>query len=70
MKHICKIERTFLLNKMIFFQASVTGMIFMDDVVVPEENMLPKVHGLRGPFSCLNNARFGISWGVLGTYSN
>ena len=64
MKRICKIERTF------FFQASVTGMIFMDDVVVPEENMLPKVHGLRGPFSCLNNARFGISWGVLGTYSN
>jgi len=47
-------------------KASVTGMIFMDDVVVPEENMLPKVHGLRGPFSCLNNARFGISWGVLG----
>merc|ERR1712025_1348979 len=47
-------------------KASVTGMIFMDDVVVPEENMLPKVHGLRGPFSCLNNARYGIAWGSLG----
>merc|ERR1712241_1242764 len=47
-------------------KASPTGMIFMDDVVVPEENMLPDVHGLKGPFSCLNNARYGISWGVMG----
>merc|ERR1712109_278092 len=47
-------------------RASKTGMIFMDDVVVPEENMLPAVHGLKGPFSCLNNARYGISWGVMG----
>lgn len=47
-------------------RASTTGMIFMDDVVVPEQNLLPKVKGLRGPFSCLNNARYGISWGVLG----
>ena len=38
----------------------------MDDVVVPEENMLPAVHGLKGPFSCLNNARYGISWGAMG----
>ena len=38
--------------------SSYTGMIFMDDVVVPEENMLPAVHGLKGPFSCLNNARY------------
>ena len=38
----------------------------MDDVFVPAENMLPKVKGLRGPFSCLNNARYGISWGALG----
>jgi len=38
----------------------------MDDVKVPAENMLPEIKGLKGPFSCLNNARFGISWGVLG----
>jgi len=47
-------------------RASTTGMIMMDDVEVPEENMFPEVKGLKGPFSCLNNARFGISWGVLG----
>merc|ERR1712241_1260894 len=55
-----KIEGKFSLR------SSTTGMIFMDDVVVPEENMLPNVRGLTGPFSCLNNARYGISWGVLG----
>merc|ERR1712018_479992 len=55
-----KIEGKFSLR------ASHTGMIFMDDVEVPEENMLPNVDGFRGPFSCLNNARYGISWGVLG----
>jgi glutaryl-CoA dehydrogenase len=42
-----------------------TGMIFMDNVVVPKENML-NVKGLKGPFTCLNNGRYGISWGVLG----
>lgn len=47
-------------------RASYTGMILMDDVVVPEENMLPGVKGLKGPFSCLNNARYGIAWGALG----
>merc|ERR1712200_235281 len=47
-------------------RASKTGMIFMDDVEVPMENMLPNVKGFKGPFSCLNNARYGISWGVLG----
>ena len=47
-------------------RASNTGMIFMDNVIVPKENMLPNVKGLKGPFSCLNNARYGISWGVLG----
>ncbi len=47
-------------------RASVTGMIMMDNVFVPEANMLPGVKGLRGPFSCLNNARYGISWGALG----
>jgi len=47
-------------------RASITGMIQMDDVPVPEENMFPSVEGLRGPFSCLNNARFGIAWGTMG----
>jgi glutaryl-CoA dehydrogenase len=47
-------------------RASVTGEIVMDDVFVPDENLLPKVKGLRGPFGCLNKARFGISWGALG----
>jgi glutaryl-CoA dehydrogenase len=47
-------------------RASVTGMIFMDEVHIPKENMLPKAKGLGGPFGCLNNARFGIAWGALG----
>jgi glutaryl-CoA dehydrogenase len=55
-----KIEGKFSLR------TSNTGMIFMDNVIVPKENMLPNIKGLKGPFSCLNNARYGISWGVLG----
>ena len=55
-----KIEGKFSLR------ASITGEIVMDDVFVPEENLLPDVSGLRGPFSCLNNARYGIAWGALG----
>jgi glutaryl-CoA dehydrogenase len=47
-------------------RASITGMIMMDEVFVPDENLLPGVRGLRGPFSCLNNARYGIAWGALG----
>ena len=47
-------------------RASVTGSIFMDDVVVPEQNLLPNVSGLKGPFGCLTNARYGIGWGALG----
>lgn len=47
-------------------RASNTGMIFMDNVRVPKENVLPNVKGLKGPFMCLNNARYGIAWGVLG----
>ena len=47
-------------------RSSVTGMIMMDDVHVPEENLLPHVEGLKGPFSCLNRARYGISWGAMG----
>ncbi len=55
-----KIEGKFALR------ASITGMIMMQDVFVPAGNELPHVKGLRGPFSCLNNARYGISWGSLG----
>jgi glutaryl-CoA dehydrogenase len=47
-------------------KASITGEIVMDNVFVPEENMFPEVRGLKGPFSCLNMARYGISWGALG----
>jgi glutaryl-CoA dehydrogenase len=46
--------------------ASVTGEVVMDNVFCPEENAFPDVRGLKGPFTCLNSARFGISWGALG----
>jgi len=55
-----KIEGKFSLR------SSVTGEIVMDNVFVPEENVLPGVSGLKGPFSCLNKARYGIAWGALG----
>jgi len=55
-----KIEGKFSLR------ASITGMIQMDEVFVPEENLLPNVSGLAGPFGCLNRARYGISWGAMG----
>lgn len=47
-------------------RASITGEIVLDDVFVPEENLMPNVNGLRGPFTCLNSARYGIAWGALG----
>jgi len=47
-------------------RASITGEIVMDDVLVPAENLLPNVNGLKGPFGCLNKARYGIAWGALG----
>ncbi len=55
-----KIEGKFSLR------ASITGMIMMDEVFVPEENLLPEVSGLAGPFGCLNRARYGIAWGAMG----
>src|SRR4051812_11530568 len=55
-----KIEGKFSLR------ASITGGIAMDEVFVAEENLLPNVKGLKGPFGCLNNARYGISWGAMG----
>ena len=47
-------------------RSSITGEIVMDGVFVPEENVFPEVRGLKGPFTCLNSARFGIAWGALG----
>ncbi|GAB4280579.1 MAG: acyl-CoA dehydrogenase [Candidatus Promineifilaceae bacterium] len=55
-----KIEGKFSLR------TSITGEIVMDEVFVPDENLLPNVKGLRGPFGCLNKARYGIAWGALG----
>ena len=55
-----KIEGKFSLR------TSVTGQVVMDEVTVPEENILPEITGLRGPFGCLNKARYGICWGVIG----
>ena len=55
-----KIEGKFSLR------ASITGMIQMDEVFVPEANLLPNISGLAGPFGCLNRARYGISWGAMG----
>ncbi len=47
-------------------RASITGEIVMDEVFVPEDQLMPNVQGLKGPFGCLNSARYGISWGVMG----
>jgi glutaryl-CoA dehydrogenase len=47
-------------------RASITGEIVMNEVFVPDENLLPNVKGLKGPFGCLNKARYGISWGTMG----
>ena len=47
-------------------RASITGEIVMDDVFVPESQLMPNVQGLKGPFGCLNKARFGIAWGAMG----
>ena len=55
-----KIEGKFSLR------ASITGEIVMDDVLVPADNLLPNVEGLKGPMGCLNSARYGIAWGALG----
>ena len=54
------------INGKLSLLASITGDINFDNVRVPKENMFPTVKGLKGPFDCLNNARFGIAWGTLG----
>ena len=55
-----------IINGKLSLKASITGDIHMDNVRVPKSHMFPSVKGLQGPFSCLNNARFGIAWGVMG----
>ncbi|XP_043466700.1 glutaryl-CoA dehydrogenase, mitochondrial [Leptopilina heterotoma] len=54
------------INGKFSLRTSITGMILMDDAMVPVENIFPTVKGLKGPFGCLNNARYGIAWGALG----
>ena len=54
------------INGKLSLRASITGMINLDDVEVPKDALLPDVEGLKGPFGCLNRARYGISWGALG----
>ena len=54
------------INGKLSLRASITGEIVMDNVLVPEENLMPNVTGLKGPFGCLNRARYGIAWGVMG----
>lgn len=56
-------------NKM-SLRASITGEIVLQDCFVPEANAFPEIRGLKGPFSCLNNARYGIAWGTLGAAEN
>lgn len=58
------------INGKFSLRASITGSIMMDEVFVPEENKLPKVEGLKSALMCLNKARYGISWGVLGAAEN
>jgi glutaryl-CoA dehydrogenase len=54
------------IKKKLSLRASVTSDLIMDEVFVPDENVLPKAHGLRAPLKCLDQARFGIAWGALG----
>lgn len=64
-KNMPGLTATKIENK-ISLRASITGMIHMDDVFVPDDALLPNVEGLKGPFGCLNRARYGISWGAMG----
>ena len=54
------------IEKKLSLRASITGEIVLEDVELPEENLLPNVSGLKGPFGCLNRARYGIGWGAMG----
>jgi len=66
----CKGLSAPVLRGKIGLRASTTGQIVMDDVFVPQDNLLPGVSGLKGPFTCLDSARYGISWGALGAAEN
>ena len=55
------------IERKVSLRASITGEIVLDNAFVPEENLLPNVSGLKGPFGCLNKARYGIAWGVIGS---
>jgi glutaryl-CoA dehydrogenase len=54
------------IEKKLSLRASITGEIVLENVEIPEENLLPNVSGLKGPFGCLNRARYGIAWGTMG----
>ena len=54
------------IEKKLSLRASITGEIVLENVDIPEENLLPNVSGLKGPFGCLNRARYGIAWGTMG----
>ena len=58
---------TELIKRKMSLRASVTSAVFFDDVRVPDSNRLPKIKGLKGPLTCLSNARYGISWGPIGS---
>jgi len=62
----CKGLATPMLHGKVGLRTSTTGQILMEDLFVPEENLLPGVKGLKGPFTCLDSARYGIAWGALG----
>ncbi|MGH6632162.1 acyl-CoA dehydrogenase [Sphingopyxis sp.] len=64
-KGVAGLSATKIDNKL-SLRASITGMVLLDEVLVPDAALLPNVEGLKGPFSCLNRARYGISWGALG----
>jgi glutaryl-CoA dehydrogenase len=60
-----KIDTPKITNKLAL-RGSVTGSVFLDNVEIPDDHVLPKSNGLSAPFACLNHARYGISWGVIG----
>ena len=68
-KNFDGLSTTKITNKLAL-RASETGTVYLEDVFVPDGNILPNVKGLKGPFSCLNQARYGISWGVIGALEN
>ena len=66
LRRICPASSTQEIENKFSLRASVTGALFFDNVRIPKANVLPGVSSLRGPLSCLTQARYGISWGVIG----